>query len=455
MSRLSTKFDPPVNRSMTVLDTSFFRKDVPLKVAYFPEPKHLGDFVKHCKRDILYKPAIKHIVPVGKSKGVLLREDVESVSDLSELTQLKVKEFGLEIQPYTMHLDYSFWKTDDILRATLPEHLLDEIPGGFSQAGHLAHLNLREEFKPYGSLIGQVILDKNPKLKTVVDKVDSIDTQFRTFKMQLLAGELDYNVEQSESGCKFRFDFSKVYWNSRLSTEHERLISQFKPHEVVCDVFAGVGPFAVPAGKKDVVVLANDLNPESFKSLKENIGINGVGKFVAPYNMDGREFIRESPHLLLALDRVIEKKKVSKKRKIDPATQQKVLVKDEQTTTVDVPVFPSHYVMNLPDSALTFLDEFVGLYSDPEVKATVKAAPGFKLPTIHTHCFEKYSPQEPEPSIEELHRRVAARMSKIMGHEIKAEDCNFHLVRKVAPTKPMFCVSFVLPEEVAFRERKN
>lgn len=74
----------------------------------------------------------------------------------------------------------------------------------------------------------------------------------------------------------FRFDYSKVFWNSRLSTEHERLVNLFEPGEMVCDVMAGVGPFAVPAGKKGVFVWANDLNPYTDGCLREAIKLNKV-----------------------------------------------------------------------------------------------------------------------------------------------------------------------------------
>ncbi|KAK6465662.1 Met-10+ like-protein-domain-containing protein [Scheffersomyces coipomensis] len=453
-----TQFGPPTNRSMKQLDRSFFKKDIALIVAYFPKPTHLAEFVKICKNDILYLPSIKHIVNVEDSKGVLLRQDLtmdnyqESVSDA---TKVKIDEYNIEIKPYTLNLTYDYWKPDDILRAILPEELLDEIPSGFAQAGHIAHLNLRDEFKPYGSLIGQVILDKNPKVRTVVDKVDTIDTKFRTFKMNVLAGEDNLLVEQNESGCKFKFDFSEVYWNSRLSTEHDRLITKFKSHEVVVDVFAGVGPFAVPAAKKEVIVLANDLNPASYKYLKENITSNHVDLFIKPYNLDGREIIRKSPQLLL--DWISDtpsssiEKTIVKRRKIVENNQTQV-VRETQTKSIIIPKYISQFVMNLPDSALTFLDEFIGLYAGVETQ--VKQDPNFKLPIINVHCFEKFNAQEqPEPSLEELHKRVHQKIIKLIDYDLPFEKFEFHLVRKVAPTKPMFCVSFELPEQVAFKKR--
>jgi tRNA G37 N-methylase Trm5 len=50
----------------------------------------------------------------------------------------------------------------------------------------------------------------------------------------------------------------------------------FKPGEVVVDVMAGVGPFAVPAGRKGVWVWANDLNPDSYAALREAVVRNKV-----------------------------------------------------------------------------------------------------------------------------------------------------------------------------------
>jgi len=57
-------------------------------------------------------------------------------------------------------------------------------------------------------------------------------------------------------------------------------VERFKEGEMVCDVMAGVGPFAVPAGKKGVFVWANDLNPECAKGLEEAIQLNKVSCLV-------------------------------------------------------------------------------------------------------------------------------------------------------------------------------
>lgn len=112
----------------------------------------------------------------------------------------------------------------------------------------------------------------------MINKTDEVGEQneYRTFSYELLAGSPDLKVEIHEENCTFRFDYSKVYWNSRLNTEHRRLVHKFQPGDAVCDVMAGVGPFAIPAAKKKVFVWANDLNPDSYASLEDAMLRNKV-----------------------------------------------------------------------------------------------------------------------------------------------------------------------------------
>ena len=45
-----------------------------------------------------------------------------------------------------------------------------EVPSSFESIGHIAHLNIRDELLPFKRVIGQVIMEKNPHIKTVVNK---------------------------------------------------------------------------------------------------------------------------------------------------------------------------------------------------------------------------------------------------------------------------------------------
>lgn len=139
-------------------------------------------------------------------------------------------------------------------------------------------MNLRDAYLPYKKLIGQVIIDKNPSIRTAINKKETLgeENEYRVLDYELVAGEDDMEVEAKEWGCTFRFDYSKVFWNSRLSTEHQRLVEKFEKGQVVCDVMAGVGPFAIPAAKKSIFVWANDLNPDCYNSLTEIITLNKV-----------------------------------------------------------------------------------------------------------------------------------------------------------------------------------
>ncbi len=102
------------------------------------------------------------------------------------------------------------------------------------------------------------------------------ESEFRTFGYEVLAGSDDMNVEVWEHFCVYRFDYSKVYWNSKLEKEHIRISGLCQPGEVLCDVMAGIAPFAIPAAKRGVLVWANDMNPDSFYYLQDSIKRNKV-----------------------------------------------------------------------------------------------------------------------------------------------------------------------------------
>ncbi|KAI0003748.1 Met-10+ like-protein-domain-containing protein [Russula compacta] len=424
---------PPAARWMKdTLVRSAFHRRVPVVAARLPAPKTGSVLNAEAMRGVIINlPKIRSVIadtecPDGDNKLVLLR--VQDEADLNADARSYLKSQNASLITHNIELDYDYWTADEILHAILPEELLNGSPTGFSSTGHLAHMNLNDEYLPYKHIIGQVILDKNKRLRTVVNKLDSIDTQFRVFNMELLAGEPDYVVEHSESDCRFKFDFSHVYWNSRLHTEHARLVNLFQPHELVADVFAGVGPFALPAAKKGCAVLANDLNPESYKYLVMNVKDNKVADRVRASCEDGREFIRHAA-MQVASDPLPGFAGPPLSQTQRPPPRKRI----------------AHFVMNLPDSAITFLDAFRGILATSSSMSVDLPALYDVMPMIHCHCFTRESEREA------AERDIRYRVEQVLGCLLSAEDeVNVHLVRPVAPNKEMYCISFRLPRATAF-----
>ncbi|KAJ6621148.1 S-adenosyl-L-methionine-dependent methyltransferase [Mycena sp. CBHHK59/15] len=404
------------------LDRPVFRKSLPILAARFPATK-IGSVRKaeSMRRSVLDLPRLRTVVPdpadPAGDKLVLLKVSAEVDLPPHTLEFLKTESNGLV--PYTLELDYDYWTADEIIQSILPETLRERSPTGFAITGHIAHVNLNDEYLQYKHLIGQILLDKNKAIRTVVNKLDSIDTQFRFFKMELLAGDPDYIVEHHESDCRFTFDFTQVYWNSRLHTEHERL--------------------------KGCAVLANDLNPQSYKYLSLNIQDNRLtyaGTDVVRASCeDGRLFIREAAKRLIADPFPgYSGPKKSKNQENQERRKQRSVPK-EDTSPLPPRARISHFVMNLPDSAITFLDAFRGLFASLDAEEVHKIY--HTMPMIHCHCFTRET--EPEGAKADVMKRVEEKI----GQPIH-EDVSLHLVRAVAPNKDMYCISFRLPVNVAF-----
>ncbi|XP_078437229.1 met-10+ like family protein [Wolffia australiana] len=290
-------------------------------------------------------------------------------------------------------LTYEYWPANEILASLLPSGLI--VPSAFETVGHIAHLNLRDEHLPFKRVIAQVILDKNrPKIETVVNKTEPVQGDFRTMSLEVLAGNHSLVTSVVEGGARFQVNLATVYWNSRLAMERQRLVSGFRSDDIVCDVFAGVGPIAIAAAKKVRRVYANDLNPAAVDYLRTNLSLNKLERKVQVFNMDGRRFIEAVFSLL-------------------PTPT------GGETTT--------HFVMNLPGDAVDFLDAFKGRLGRSGGGVT-------KRLMIHVYGFSKS--RDPEYDFRE---RIALALCCDLSSEV-----DIHRVRLVAPGKWMLCASFLL-----------
>ncbi|GJC83936.1 tRNA (guanine(37)-N1)-methyltransferase [Colletotrichum liriopes] len=442
----------PLARAATILDRSLFSKKLELAAATVKDPRNISKYRKELEKskELLRLDRLDSCRNDPKAPGLkclLLRPGVKADAPTTwgPVFQEGVKTGELDVVPYELELDYDYWSYLDVMTSILPEELHVEIPVGFNTAGHVAHLNLKDQYLPYKKIIAEVILDKNPKIRTVINKVDDVGNEsvFRTFAYEVLCGPDDLNVEVKENDCVFQFDYSKVYWNSKLEPEHTRLISKFKPGEVVADVMAGIGPFAVPAGRKGVFVFANDMNPESFKYLNAAVEKNKVTQYVRPYNMDGRKFIQEAVHQVYDAstrgEGAVIKPKQSRSKPQNPPPEPK---------RIPIPPTISHFVMNLPASAYTFVNHYKGIYRGHE--KLFEPHTSTKLPMVHVHCFALKSDDEVPLNdiLERIHAEIGVRLK--VGNADKYGEVDIYNVRDVAPKKRMFCASFRIPPEVAF-----
>ncbi|NXR08804.1 TRM5 methyltransferase, partial [Semnornis frantzii] len=399
---------PPEVRGMTLLNREAFKRTIVVPVLKVKK-EIVSGLLKSLKHVVLQRPGLKRVVedPEDENSRLLILDPHKILEfSLGEPEKEVLKQLSVypKVSKYNLELTYENFKSEEILRAVLPEG--QEVTSGFSRVGHIAHLNLRDHQLPYRYLIGQVIIDKNPGITCAVNKTSIIDSTYRNFQMEVLAGESNLVTKVKENSIAYELDFSKVYWNPRLSTEHGRIIELLKPGDVLFDVFAGVGPFAIPAARKKCHVFANDLNPESYSWLLHNCKLNKVDSKVKVFNMDGRDFL---------LGPVREE-----------LSKQLPLLKEQKTSF--------HIVMNLPALAIEFLDAFRHLL-DGEPCSTAA------LPTVHCYSFSKHD--DPTKDIQE--RAEASLGTSLDGR------CSTYLVRNVAPNKEMLCISFQVPAEVLYK----
>ena len=176
----------------------------------------------------------------------------------------------------------------------------------------------------------------------------------------------------------------------------------------------------MPAAGTGALVIANDLNPDSFKWLKvncEKVKKKKKGQKVECHNLDARDFIKGKV-----------REELIKLWKSDLETEQK------DKTIKDI-----HITMNLPALAITFLGVFRGLFKDcPDLKEASSSL----LPKVHVYGFSKAENKAAD---------IQARCERYLGEKLDSvhlEEVSF--VRNVAPNKDMLRASFLVPKTVMF-----
>ncbi|WAI00412.1 class I SAM-dependent methyltransferase [Methanogenium organophilum] len=120
----------------------------------------------------------------------------------------------------------------------------------------------------------EILLASRPSIHTVLYAETPVSGEYRTRKFRVLAGEQVTVTECTEYGMRLKVDLEAAYFSARLANERQRIVSLMEEGERVCDMFAGVGPFAVALAEKAAIVIAGDINPGAVLLMEENVRIN-------------------------------------------------------------------------------------------------------------------------------------------------------------------------------------
>ena len=193
----------------------------------------------------------------------------------------------------------------EALKNKLKPEELGLLPSGFQAIGNIIILNLNKKLKKHKKEIAQEILKIFPRIKTICNKKAGIKGKFRKPSIEILAGKNTEAITK-ENNCLYKFDVKKLMFAKGNINERIRIAKQAKPHEIVVDMFAGIGYFTILLAKSVArKIYSIELNPEAFKYLKENLKLNKIENKVEAINTDCKKEIAKLKKRGVKADRIV------------------------------------------------------------------------------------------------------------------------------------------------------
>jgi tRNA (guanine37-N1)-methyltransferase len=176
---------------------------------------------------------------------------------------------------------------------------------GVDIVGDIAILKLPDELQDESHRIGERLLSVAPYLKVVMRQVGPVESQFRTRKLEWLAGEGRTETVHKEFGCQYRVDMGAMFFSPRLGYERKRIADLVSPGECVVNFFAGVGSFSIMIARhaRPSRIYSLDLNPVAVRYHALNNVLNGVREMIDVIRGDANRIVSSS--LTWRADRVL------------------------------------------------------------------------------------------------------------------------------------------------------
>jgi tRNA (guanine37-N1)-methyltransferase len=180
------------------------------------------------------------------------------------------------------------------LEGILSEKESEELFSAFDQVGEIIIVRIPDSLLSKKKIIGETLLEQVKTAKSVFYQSSSVEGEFRTRDLEILAGEEKTETEYKEFGCRFIVDVEKAFFSPRLSTERDRIADLIQEGETVINMFGGVGMFSIIVAKRKKCTVYNiDINPIAAKLCEKNIELNKLKGKVISINGDAVEIIEE------------------------------------------------------------------------------------------------------------------------------------------------------------------
>ena len=180
------------------------------------------------------------------------------------------------------------------LEDVLTEKETEELFSAFDQVGDIIIVRIPDSLSSKKKIIGETLLEQVKTAKSVFYQSSSVEGEFRTRDLEILAGEDKTETEYKEFGCRFIVDVKKAFFSPRLSTERNRIADLVQEGETVVNMFGGVGMFSIIAAKRKKCTVYNiDINSIAAKLCEKNIELNKLKGKVISINGDATKIIEE------------------------------------------------------------------------------------------------------------------------------------------------------------------
>lgn len=233
-------------------------------------------------------------------------------------------------------------------RPEMPADILGYEPS-YERLGEIVILD--EDDPERAAEIAEAVMDSALPARTVLNRASKIRGELRVRDWDVLAGDGTETVHR-EYGFEYALDLAAVYFSPRLATERHRVVEQVHEGERVLDMFAGVGPFVIPAAARGAEAVGVDLNEHAIEYLEENARRNGVADRVTAIQGDVRNVVAGS------LD---TGESDGVRDEVAGASNQH---EPDAVPDAEYEDWADRIVMNLPHSAGAFLETAVALAGD-------------------------------------------------------------------------------------------